>query len=181
MVSSLLLVLVLGGVEADGVTPRVCGVKALFSSLTVLGVHCELTEVERRLQPGGGADRLSLADLRRTAESFGACPLVVRMSTVDELTRGAVVHMDSRAGHFLTFLGFEEGDLVLTDAPIPPVRVDRNYFMQHWTGHALVFFGSDRERTEYRSRLTIREWLYWGALLWPIVALSIVCWCRWRR
>jgi ABC-type bacteriocin/lantibiotic exporter with double-glycine peptidase domain len=168
-------------VTSDGNRPSVCGEKSLFTSLNVLGVECDLEEIERRLKQCGPIDKYSLADLANVAESYGTYPAVMKLRELDDLSPGAILHVKSTSGHFLTFLGFEGRYVVLGDAPIPPIRVDRDMFVKHWSGNALLIFKTAPERDAYRRRMMINNSLFYGAFLWPLIALCVICFRRWQR
>jgi predicted double-glycine peptidase len=169
------------GFDSDASRPRECGEKSLFTSLSVLGVECDLAGIEKRLAAFGLPSSHSLSDLAKVAESYGTFPSAVKLRDLNDLCPGAIVHMQSKSGHFMTFLGFNGGDVVLGDAPIPPVRMDRDYFLKNWSGNVLFIFKTASERDAFHMQLFTDNCLFAGALLWPAVILCVACFRRWHR
>jgi hypothetical protein len=167
-----------GGIDSERQKPM-CGEKAVFTSLNVLGVNCELTDVSRRMDNINATGPHSLADLAMLAESYGTYPLVVKLANVDDLRAGAIVHIRSELGHFQTVLGFENSGIVLGDAPMPPIRYEKSYYLTLWSSHALLIFGTATERRNYHWRLMVQKCLLRGLIVWPTLMLGLVC-CSWR-
>lgn len=67
----------------------VCGERALFTSLTVLGIPCNLPAIEKQLHSRDPNKAESLADLARVATEYGLYPMAVKLRDPAELSSGA--------------------------------------------------------------------------------------------
>jgi len=147
-------------------TVRSCGVKAVFSSLCVLGFDASVDDVEHAFGETPLKGSVSLADIQRAAESLKMHTVLVRLRVPDELVLGSILHFKADEGHFVTFLGFEGEDIVVVDAPMPPLRYNRHLFLEQWSGNALFVFRSQLEKEAYQHDVLTNRVRYFLCFAW---------------
>ncbi len=124
-------------------TPResqlTCGIDSAYVALALAGAHdISLPELERRFPPGSNG--WSLDDLAGACRDGGVSTHIVR-AELDQLVswgNPAVLHV--RGAHYITYLGSEDGRLLIFDNSVGLIDCTRDWFAAAytWDGIAVV-------------------------------------------
>lgn len=175
-----------------GTIERSCGEKAVFATVTSLGVDCDIISVSDSYRKLGLGDTCSLLDLTNLLDEFElqSCIINIPNRKVDILPIGSIVHIhNAPSGHFSTFLGVEDGGVILANAPMPLMRMPLSDFKKVWSGKAIAVFRTHKELELFRNRLLadsglrnlliVISVLICIVLIWPYISRLKQLWQGW--
>jgi len=119
--------------QSPPASPQYCGIDSLFVGLRLMGNRAAtVRQLEEDLPVG--ANGVSVEAIAAAAEKNGVTATVVR-ADVNQIARWgnyAILHV--QGGHFVTFLGIENGRIILFDNSVGVIDCTQEWFEKHYAG-----------------------------------------------
>ena len=123
-------------------TTAQCGAKALAEVLKFIGKEAPLKDVAEGLGVKSGF--VSMAEIKREAESLGVKPTGLKLTTLDGLKGSAmplIAHF--KANHYVVVTSIGEKTLEVIDPDIGRITFTKESFRKRWSGYTLAFGESE--------------------------------------